>query len=346
MLGGFETLRALVKTRSGGGSVALLQVPEPHAGPGQVVMRVVAAALCGTDVHIVHGTLRVDTPRILGHELAGTVAEVGPGVVGFDLGQPITTETDASFCGRCRFCRSGDMHLCAERTGIGTSADGGFAEYVALSAGGVHPLPPGIDIEAGALTEPLAVAVRAVVERGAVGPGERVAVIGPGTIGLLASQVANTRGAQVVLVGLARHARRFRLARDLGVASALVLDDPAGGQSGLDEAVASFDAALDCSGTPAAMAVGLDLLRKGGRLILVGFHGTPAGLDVDRFINRELSLVASRGKRPTSFRLALELLGSGQVDTTRLITHRFPFDDWRDAVAAAGRPGTKVLLRM
>ena len=308
-------------------------------------MRVAAGAFCGTDVHIAHGTLAVRTPRILGHELAGTIAGIGPGVTGVDVGWRITTETDASFCGRCRFCLTGDMHLCAERTGIGTSADGGFAEYVALPAGGVHPLPAGVGLEAGALTEPLAVAVRAVVERGDVRGGERVAVIGPGTIGLLAAQVARTCGAEVVLVGRGRHQARFQLALDLGITSSIVVDN-AGGPAGRLQAAGSFDAVLECSGSASAIRTGMDLLRKGGRLVLVGFHGAPAELDVDAIINRELSLVASRGKRPTSFRLALEMLGAGSIDTARLITHRFAFADWQAAVEAAESPGTKVLLRM
>ena len=323
----------------------LVDVPEPHAGPGQIVMRVEAGAFCGTDLHIAHGTLPVATPRILGHELAGTVAEVGRGVTGFDVGQPITTETDASFCGRCRFCLSGDMHLCAERTGIGTSADGGFAEYVALPARGVHALPPGVDFEAGALTEPLAVAVRAVVERGALREGERAAVIGPGTIGLLAAQVTRTRGAEAVLVGLARHASRFRVAASLGLASTIVVDAP-DGESRLAAADGSFDAVVECSGSANGMRTGPGLLRKGGRLVLVGFHGKPAEFDVDLVITRELSLVASRGKRPTSFRLALELLGASRIETGRLITHRFRLADWQAALVAAESPGTKVVLRM
>lgn len=341
-------VKALVKRAPGPGQLALVDLPDPHPGPGQVVIRVMAGALCGTDLHIAHGTFPCRPPLVLGHELAGTVAEVGPGVEGVRAGDGVTTETDASFCGRCAYCRAGDMHLCPERTGIGTTADGGFAEYVAVPAGGVHRLPDGVDLAAGALTEPLAVAVHAVVERGQVRQGERVVVIGPGTVGLLAAQVALARGADVTVAGLARHADRFRLAAELGVTATAALDVP-----GELEAIVAragglgVDRAIECSGSEEGLERAIRLLRKGGWLVQVGFFGTPrVGLDLDTLVNRELTLVASRGKRPTSFLIALDLLRDGRVEPGRLITHRFPLDAWEAAFAAAEAPGAKVLLEM
>lgn len=304
-----------------------------------------AGALCGTDVHIAHGTWPVRTPRILGHELAGTIAEIGDGVEGFALGQRVTTETDASFCGTCALCLAGDMHLCARRTGIGTSADGGFADYVAVPARGAHPLPDSVDLETGALTEPLAVAVHAVVERGLVHAGDQVAVVGPGTIGVLAALVAQAQGAAVTLVGLDRHRDRFRLARSLGIGSSLVLDDP-GEEQPVEAPDGAMDVVVECSGAPSAFQRTPGLLRKGGRIVLVGFYGEPVTADLDLLINHELSLVASRGKRPTSFRIALELMGSRRVDPARLITHRFPLLEWQAAFTAAESSGTKVVIQV
>jgi L-iditol 2-dehydrogenase len=305
----------------------------------------VAGGMCGTDLHIAHGTLAIQTPRILGHELSGTVAEIGPGVEGLELGQPVTTETDARFCGTCPFCVRGDMHLCAERTGIGTSADGGFADYVALPARGVHLLPSGVDLLSGALTEPLAVAVHAVIERGQVRRGERAAVMGPGTVGLLAAQVVQAQGAAATIIGLAAHGDRYELARDLGIGSHLVLDDP-DQAARVDEADGTMDVVLECSGAVSAFERATRLLRKGGRLVLVGFYGERVSVDLDRAIDRELALIASRGKRPTSFEIALELMGSRQIDPGRLITHRYPLEAWSRAFAAAEGIGAKVVLEM
>jgi L-iditol 2-dehydrogenase len=325
--------------------MAVREVPQPHAGPGQVVISTAVGGLCGTDLHIAQGTLAIQTPRILGHELAGTVAEIGQGVEGLALGQPVTTETDAGFCGTCPFCVRGDMHLCAERTGIGTSADGGFAGFVAVPARGVHPLPSGVDLLSGALTEPLAVAVRAVIERGRVRSGERVAVMGPGTVGLLAAQVVRTQGAAATIIGLAAHRDRYELARDLGISSHLVLDDPSQAAH-VAEADGTMDVVLECSGAASAFERATRLLRKGGRLVLVGFYGERVSVDLDRAINRELTLIASRGKRPTSFQIALELMESRQIDPGRLITHRYPLEAWSRAFAAAEGIGAKVVLEI
>jgi L-iditol 2-dehydrogenase len=214
-----------------------------------------------------------------------------------------------------------------------------------VRAGGVHILPANVSLLSGALTEPLAVAVRAVVERGHLQAGERVAVIGPGTVGLLVAQVARAQGATVMLVGLAGHRQRFRLAAELGINSTLVLDDPASAAE-VDAAGGTMDLVFECSGAVAALERASRLVGKGGRVVLIGFFGTKVTLDLDSIINREVSLVASRGKRPTSFHMALELMASGQVDPGRLITRRFPLEAWQAAFEAAHELGSKVVLEV
>jgi L-iditol 2-dehydrogenase len=341
-------MKALVKTASGAGQLALMDVPEPHAGPGEVKIRVHAAGICGTDLHIVHGTWPVKPPLILGHELSGVVAEVGTGVVGLQVGDRVTTETDASFCGSCVFCRAGDMHLCPQRTAIGTSANGGFAEYLVVRAGGVHRLPETVDFISGALTEPLAVAVHSTIERGRVQLGEKVMVIGPGTVGLLVAQVALSCGAEVILAGLARHTERFTLARRLGLVHTVALDDPTSVErvKSLTDGM-GIDKVIECSGAQSALEQAAQLVRKGGWLVLVGFFMMPdVRLDLDLAINKELTLVASRGKRPTSFCTALELLGQGRVSTAALVSACFPLSEWAQAFSAAERPGAKVVLQV
>jgi L-iditol 2-dehydrogenase len=341
-------MRAIVKTAEGPGHVRLEEIDEPRAGPGQVVMRVMAGGICGTDVHIVHGSLAVRPPLVLGHELSGIAAELGEGVAGLKVGDRITTETDAFVCGSCPYCRAGDVHLCPLRKAIGTSAPGGFAELVAVPASGVHQLPAGTDFAAGALTEPLAVAVHAVAERGEVRSKERVVVIGPGTVGMLAACVAVARGAEVTLGGLARHAARFRLARELGIARSVMIDDSAAmealfhGDDGL-----GVHRVIECSGAPEARAAGLRLLRRGGSLVEVGFAGTSDGkFDFDAMVNKEISVVASRGKRPSSFREAVRFVSTGRIDPGRLITDRFPMADWQMAFKTAELPGRKVVLEV
>lgn len=341
-------LKALVKTATGPGGMQLLDVERPVPGPGQLLIGMRAAALCGTDLHIAAGTMPVKPPLILGHELAGVVLELGPGVDAPSVGQRVTTETDAYVCGECAFCRAGDQHRCPKRLAIGTTVAGGLADVVAVPAAGVHLLPERVDFAPGSLTEPLAVAVRAVVERGGIEPGETVVVIGPGTIGLLVAQVALSRGADVTVAGLARHEARFRLAHRLGVTRTVALDRPGeldairGGRDGL-----GVDVVFECSGAPDAVGAGLRWLRKGGRLVLVAFTpGRTEPVDLNLVVQQEISIVASRGKRPSSFRLALDLLATGAVQTAPLISHRLPLDRWEEAFAVAGQSGTKVVVEI
>lgn len=341
-------MKALVKTATGPGGLELQDLARPVPGSGQVLLAVRAAALCGTDVHIAHGTMPIRPPLVLGHELAGVIAEVGPNVAGLEVGDQVTTETDASFCGECAFCRAADQHLCPKRTAIGTSSPGGLAEFVSIPAAGVHRLPAGVDFATGALTEPLAVAVRAVVERGALGPGQDVVVIGPGTVGLLVAQVAVAGGATVTVAGLARHAARFELARRLGIGRTAALDveedraSIAAGRDGL-----GVDVIIECSGDPDAFAAGLRLLRKGGRAILVAFTpGRTVPVDLDLVVQRELSIVASRGKRPSCFEIALGLIEEGRVQPGPLISHRYPLEGWAEAFETADRSGTKVVVEI
>jgi L-iditol 2-dehydrogenase len=341
-------VRALVKTVAGPGHVALLDRPEPVCGPGQVKIRMVAAGVCGTDVHIVRGEWPTRPPIILGHELAGIIAEIGPGVTEFQVGEAVTTETDAYVCGECEYCRAGNEHMCASRKAIGTTVDGGFADYLAVRAESVHRLPAGVSLIAGALAEPLSVAVHAVQERAQVRPGELVVITGPGTVGLLCAQVARALGARVVVGGLARHAARFRLARQLGIEQTLDLDDPHAGER-LADLSAGFgpDAVIECSGAPSALQQAIRLARKGGRVVPVGFASRPAiEIDINLLINKEITLVASRGKRHSCWEPALRLLAEGRVDTTALITHRFALEEWQEALDTAGRPGTKVLFQI
>ncbi len=341
-------MKGLVKLAPGPGNVSLVDLEEPHPGAGEVRIRVGAAALCGTDVLIHRGHRAVSSPVVLGHEFAGVVDEIGGEVGGLRLGDRVTSETDAFLCGSCRFCRSGDVQLCPRRRAIGQAVDGGFAELVVVPARGVHRLPAGVDVVAGALAEPLAVAVHAVVERAAVQPGERVLVVGPGTVGLLAAQVAMAMGGQVTIAGLGRHAERFRLAEGLGISSSIRLDDEAGVASLLDatrtEDGDGVDIAIECSGAVETLADCLRLVRKGGRVTLVGFYGGPAGIPAQQAVDGELSLIGSRGKRPSSFRRAVQLLGEGRVDTARLITHSFPLAAWEEALEIAAHPGTKVVF--
>src|SRR5690606_11437320 len=146
---------AVMKTAAGAGNVEVRQVAEPQPGPGEALIEVAAAGICGTDLHIFHDEFRSNPPVVLGHEVAGTVAAVGEGVDGRLVGQRVTTETYYSTCGACRYCRSGHTNLCLERRSIGSAVDGGFTSLLTVPAENLHALPETVSDRAGALTEPL-----------------------------------------------------------------------------------------------------------------------------------------------------------------------------------------------
>jgi len=191
-------VKAVVKTAPGVGHVEVCEIDEPSVPPGHVKIAVRAAGICGTDLHIYHDEFRSFPPVVLGHEVAGDVVEVGPGVENVRIGERVTTETYVSTCGRCHACRAGRVNLCPERRSIGSGAHGGFTSYLVVPGGNIHSLPKGTSYLAGALTEPLACVVHGALELPRVTPGDIAVVSGPGTIGLLTMQVVRAAGAPLL----------------------------------------------------------------------------------------------------------------------------------------------------
>lgn len=337
-------MRALVKYAEGSGALELREVQEPVAGPGDVKIRVCAAGVCGTDVHIYHGRYPVRPPIILGHEFAGTIAQLGDGVEGWQIGDRVTAAPFGWLCGVCRYCRAGRPALCINRRALSARANGAFAEYVVAPAQNLFALPDNVDFHSGALCEPLACVVHAVSERVRLAASDLVVVLGPGPIGLLAMQVARAEGARVIVCGTAADAERLALARDLGADGTV---SPETMESAIAEESDGYgaDVAIECSGSPEALEAGLRTLRKGGHLLLVGLAEGPAPVDLLNFVLKELSIIASFGHTWTAWRRTAELLGRGTVVVRPLITNVLPLASWEEAFAnQAGRRGIKTVL--
>ena len=342
------SMQALVKHASGAGNVDLREVPAPVLTPGAVLLDVAAVAICGTDRIAIEGGHDYRIPRILGHEVSGTVAAVADDVDRADLavGTPVTVETDAYLCMRCEYCRLEQYNRCPNRLGIGTTTDGGLAEQLVMPERAVHRLPDNVSLVDGALTEPLAIAVHGVIEQSPSLAGQVVVVVGPGAIGLLTAQVAQAVGATVVLAGLALHAEKLANAREMGINHtvnteeqdlAAVVKDMTGGYGA--------HSVYECSGGEGVLESAPDLLRKGGRIVLLGFHRIPPSVNIDRVINHELEVVGSRGKRASSYRTALRLMGEGQVNPSAVIDARLPIADWQRGIELVGK-GAKVVLEL
>ena len=263
------------------------------------------------------------------------------------VGDRVTVETDAYRCGNCEYCLKGEYNRCPYRLGIGTTVDGGLADQLVMPAETVHKLPEGLSMAAGSLSEPLAVAVHAVIEQSPSLAGEVVVVIGPGAIGLLCAQVARAVGATVVLVGRSRHADRLELARRLGVDR--TVDSRDRGRRGgrpVDDRRLRRAQRVRVQRRRAAVLEGVaPLLRKGGRIVLVAFFHEQPSVDIDKLINNELELVGSRGKRASSFHTALRLVESGHIDLEPVIGARLPLDEWEKGIELVAQ-GVKVVLEV
>lgn len=339
-------MKAVVKHTAGPGGIDLQDLDEPRLEPGKVKVRVAAVGVCGTDRLALDGTYPYEVPLILGHEVSGVVTEVGEGVdpARAAVGDRVALETDAYVCGVCPYCRVEEYNNCPNRRAIGTTADGGLAEWIVIRSGAVHRLPENVSLLAGALVEPLSIATHAVLERATLGVGDIAVVLGPGAIGMLVAEVARNTGARVVLVGRERHTDRLELAQRLGVDRAVASDtsDPRAVVDELSHGVGA-DVVFECTGAPAVLADSPRLLRKDGQLVLLAFFPEPPMLDIETVIKQELSVVGSRGKRPSSYRRSLRLLSDGKVSVEPLVTHRLPLERWREGFELLGG-GRKIVF--
>ena len=307
------------------------RAPEP--GPGQVIVRVGMAGLCGTDYRIWTGDRPVGYPLVLGHEFVGQVSAAGRGVTRVREGDRVAIEPNYS-CGACPLCREGNRNLCLSRTAVGIDVDGCFAECVRVPERCCWPAPAGVADDDLLITEPLAVVVRAVA-RGTVARGESAAVVGAGSLGLLALQVLRGRGARVLVVS--RTSRRFALARELGAeATHAVADAP------LDEIARAFsgregvDVVVETAGTAEAVAHALTLVRPGGRVVLTGLPHQPTPVAFFSVVRREVTITGSMIYQD-EFPEAMRLVAAGTVRTRPLVTHRFGLDAIAEAFAAHAR---------
>jgi L-iditol 2-dehydrogenase len=317
------------------GNVLLTERPEPMPAAGHVVLEVVGAGICGTDLHIADGEYETVTPVTMGHEVSGVVAEVGEGVDESWLGTRVASETYFSTCGRCVYCRAGRVNLCPERRSIGTHVDGAFAPRLAVPVANLHRLPEWLDGSTAALCEPLACVCHSVLEpEPAVAERDDVLVIGPGAVGLLAAQVARAVGGNVHLRGTPRDERRLAAARELGLETSTTEDEPV-----------EADVVIECSGNEAGMATALATARRGGRYVQIGLAGKPVMLPFDLVCFRELVITSGFASTPTSWAQALDLVGARQVELEPLLTEVVPLAEWDRAFAATrAAEGIKFVL--
>ena len=309
------------------------EVPTPEPGPGQALLKVAGCGVCHTDLHYLdHGTPTFKKPpMILGHEISGTVASVGPGVTKLKVGDPVLVAAVTS-CGSCDACREGRENICASGEMLGNNIDGGFAEYVVVPAKDVFVLPAEVPlVEGSIIADAITTPYHAVVNRGRVRPGDSVVVFGCGGVGLNVVQVAVAEGARVVAVDLSED--KLAWARKLGAAATV---NP-GTVERLDKELRKLtgggaDVAFEAVGKPATQEQALSALKTGGRAVFVGYSPDTMTLNSGRVMFRELEVVGSLGCRPVDYPRVIEMVRQGRIKLTELVTHKFPLDQMNEAL--------------
>jgi 2-desacetyl-2-hydroxyethyl bacteriochlorophyllide A dehydrogenase len=317
------------------GSIVLEEVPRPVAGPGEVLVRVRHCGICGSDLHWYHGQMPAP-PMCPGHEIAGEVAEIGAGVTDPRPGDAVALEGITS-CGSCPYCVSGAYQLCRRVGIVGMTVPGGFADYVAVPARHAFRVPAGVEFATAALAEPLGVAVHGV-RLGGLEIGQRVLVLGAGTIGLMAVAAARAGGAAEIVV-TARRPQQRAAALALGAGRVLDPTDPAALDVSADLVVETVGGEADTLDTAAAAC------RPGGTICVLGVFNRAPTFPAIPVLVKELRLVGSfvygRAGARADFDIALDLLArEGARLAATVITHRFGLDEIAPAFRTAADKAT------
>ena len=323
-----------------------LEIGDIEARPpsrGEVRIRVAYVGLCGTDLHILHGSMdgRVETPLVFGHEMSGTIDAVGDGVIGWNVGEKVTV-MPLDWDGTCPACRAGNEHICQHLDFIGIDSPGALQELWNVPARTLVRMPDAIALDAAALVEPVAVAVHDV-RRSELGPGQKAVVIGGGPIGVLIAIVARRFGADVVVIEL--DAGRRAQVEGLGF--------PALDPRQIDQVAwveewtggAGADVVFEVSGAAAAVLGATQLAKVRGTIVVVAIHPTPREIDLQRVFWRELRLLGARVYQRTDFEAAVDLIAEGVIPVDLMISRIVSMDDTQAAFAdlEAGR-AMKILV--
>ncbi len=318
----------------GNKTFAVTDLPTPHAGPGELVLRNQVCGVCGTDVHIYHGepgSADVNPPVVLGHEYSGEVVEVGEGVTGFAVGDHVTVDPNI-YCGHCAYCQNGKKQLCPSMEAIGVTRDGGFAQYSRIPASQAFKLEPTVPWEAAAMAEPLACCLHGIDLAG-IQVGDKVCVVGGGAIGLLMVQLAKLSGASQIVLSEPNEKRR-QVGLQLGANAAIDPTRPDAQEAFAQVLDGGANVVIECVGNVPAVKSAFQFAGKGATVLLFSVPKVDATFDLPLFdvYKKELTIKGSFVNPDTHAR-AVALINSGKVDFDPIITHRFTLDQLPEAIA-------------
>ena len=316
------------------GGVELREKAIPEFGDDEVLLRVGAVAVCGSDIHQWHNTHTwpVNVPVTLGHEFGGTIAAVGKTVKGFKEGDRVVCETAAEVCGVCVPCRTGRYNLCPDRKGFGYGRDGAMTSFVRVPARCLHRIPDALAFRDACLTEPCSVAYHAMSVNSTIRPGDCVVVIGPGPIGLLCARMAALSGANPLIVaGRSGDAARLRAATELGATRTVNVDE-----EDLEEIVRSHDGlgaelVCDASGASRSLETALRLVRPDGQVTKVGWSPQAVPIDMNPLVQKNIRLQGSFSHTYPMWEKVIRLLAEGLLMPEVLVGLQTTIQDWENA---------------
>lgn len=311
-------------------SVEMREVPVPEIGEHDCLMQVAAVGVCGSDLHQWAGlqSWPVNYPVTLGHEFAGRIVRVGKGVTGFAEGDRVCSETAAIIDPNSPMTRIGKYNLDPNRKGFGYGTDGAMTRFVKVPSRCLHRVPDALPLKLAALTEPCCVAFSAVVANVNILPGDRIAVLGPGPIGLLCGAIAALRGAEVAVVGLPQDAVRLELAKQMGCQG--ILNDQLKAWS-LERDGMGCDGVVDAAGVSITLKTAMDVVRPGGWISKVGWGRDPLGFSLDPLVQKNVTLQGSFSHTWAIWERVLVLLASKAVDVEKIVGGFWSLDDWHEA---------------
>jgi len=334
--GKVKRMDALVKYESGKGFCEVREVEKPVPGDDEVLIRIKAAGICGSDLHFYDGSLTSCIPPvILGHEFSGEIEQVGKNVVHFKKGNRVVAEAHKGGCGLCAHCLTGKVEICDNKKAAGYKIDGCFAPYLTLPEFALHRIPENLTFEQAALIEPLAIGVKGVLERARVEPEDFAVVLGCGPIGLLAAAAVRAEGARKVLITGTERDEKVRLpaAAKMNIDYTVNVE-----KEDLLEKVMNLtngrgaDLVVEACGAEPAIHQAFEIIRKEGRISAVGHTGkNTLSVPWETGLMKSVQLTWSHSSNWTSWERAISMLAGGKINVTPLISYSFPLREWEKA---------------
>ena len=342
-------MKALVKYAAGKGNMEIRDVPVPSIGKKDVLIKVEAVGICGTDIKIYDGHFETSIPVIVGHEFAGVVEQIGDEVQGYKLGDRVVSEQHTNACGNCRLCLTGKRHLCPHKKAPGYGIDGAYAQFIAIPETLLHMIPEEVSFLEAAVIEPMAVAACGILQKATIQPEDYVVILGCGPIAMLALQIVNAQGAaKVVVIGIdADEKERFAIAKEYGAYRTIntMSQDPVQVVMA-DTDHMGADIVIDLSGSPEAIVQGFDLLRKDGRFCALGIPHREVTLPWNKLILKAVNVCFCYSSDYLSWERCLSMINRKKVNLERFLQNIYDLDDWENAFACA-RSGEalKVIIK-